>query len=128
MSFRMLPLAALLATMPAAAPAASIVLVAGGGLATTDAPATEAKLVTPFGIDFDRTGNAYLVELKGQRVLKIDARGRLTTFAGTGRLGSGGDGGPASSAELNGPHNLAVAPNGDVYIADTLNCRVRKID
>jgi DNA-binding beta-propeller fold protein YncE len=61
-------------------------------------------------------------------VLKIDAGGRFTTLAGTGRKGDGGDGGPASKAEFNGPHNLAVAPNGDVYVADTWNCRVRKID
>src|SRR5439155_5508609 len=128
MYFRTLLLAVLFAAMPPVAPAASIVLVAGGGPAATDAPATEAKLANPFGIDFDRTGNAYLVELKGQRVLKIDSRGRLKTFAGTGRLGGGGDGGPAEGAEFNGPHNLAVAPNGDVYVADTWNCHVRKID
>jgi DNA-binding beta-propeller fold protein YncE len=128
MSPRTLLMFALFAAMPAAAPAAHIVLVAGGGTSPTDVPASEAKLVTPFGIDFDRTGNAYLVELNGNRVLKIDARGRLTTFAGSGKKGFGGDGGPAASADLNGPHNLAVAPNGDVYVADTWNNRVRKID
>jgi sugar lactone lactonase YvrE len=110
------------------APAAKIVLVAGGGATATDVPATEAKLEAPFGIDFDAAGNAFVVELNGQRVLKIDPRGRLTTFAGTGRKGDGGDGGAAAKAEFNGPHNLAVAPNGDVYVADTWNCRVRKID
>lgn len=128
MSPRILLLSALFAAMPAAAPAAHIVLIAGGGTSPTDVPATEAKLVTPFGIDFDRTGNAFLVELNGNRVLKIDARGRLTTLAGSGKKGFGGDGGPAGSADLNGPHNLAVAPNGDVYVADTWNNRVRKID
>src|SRR5262245_27417510 len=125
---RTLLLTALFAEIPAAAPAAHIVLVAGGGSSPTNAPATEAKLTQPFGIDFDRTGNAFLVELNGHRALKIDARGRLTTLAGTGKKGEGGDGGPAASAEFNGPHNLAVAPNGDVYIADTWNNRVRKVD
>jgi DNA-binding beta-propeller fold protein YncE len=52
----------------------------------------------------------------------------VTTIAGTGREGSGGDGGPADRALLNGPHSLAVARNGDVFVADTWNNRVRKID
>src|SRR5215471_10210692 len=128
MSSRTHLIAALVLAMPAAASAAHTVLVAGGGSSPTDAPATEAKLVTPFGIDFDRNGNAFLVELNGNRALKIDARGRLTTLAGSGKKGFGGDGGPAAAAEFNGPHNLAVARNGDIYVADTWNNRVRKID
>ena len=59
---------------------------------------------------------------------KIDAKGVLTTVAGTGTKGDGGDGGPAAKAEFNGPHSLAVAPDGSVYLADTWNNRVRKID
>src|SRR5439155_20981358 len=114
MFVRALLLTGLLVPLPAVAPAAHIALVAGGGTSPTDVPATEAKLVQPFGIDFDRSGNAFLVELNGNRLLKIDARGRLTTLAGTGKKGFGGDGGPAATAEFNGPHNLAVAANGDV--------------
>jgi DNA-binding beta-propeller fold protein YncE len=128
MSPRTLLLVSLVVLVPAPTRAAHIVLVAGGGSSPTGVPATEAKLTQPFGIDFDRSGNGFLVELSGNRVLKIDARGRLTTIAGTGKKGSGGDGGPAANADFNGPHNLAVAPNGDVFVADTWNNRVRKID
>ncbi len=111
-----------------AASADKIVLVAGGGTGEDGVPAKDAKLKTPFGVDFDRQGNLYLVEMTGQRVRKIDTKGILTTIAGTGQKGDGGDGGPALKAEFNGMHNLAVAPNGDIYLADTWNNRVRKID
>src|SRR5207249_11724850 len=53
------------------------VLVAGGGSQGENVPATQAKLIQPFGIDFDRAGNFYLVELKGERVLKVDPKGTL---------------------------------------------------
>jgi len=128
MVLRSLLLIACVTLSASGALAAHVALVAGDGSSRTDVPATEAKLTQPFGIDFDRNGNAFLVELNGNRVLKIDARGRLTTLAGTGKKGVGGDGGPAANAEFNGPHNLAVAPNGDVYVADTWNNRVRKVD
>jgi sugar lactone lactonase YvrE len=106
-----------------------IVLVAGGGTAAGDAPATDVKLVAPFGVDFDRAGNLFLVEMGGgERVRKVDAKGQLTTIAGTGQKGFAGDGGPAAQAQFNGMHNLAVAPSGDIYLADTWNSRVRKID
>jgi sugar lactone lactonase YvrE len=89
----------------------------------------EAKLVEPFGIDFDRAGNAYLVELSGGRVLKVDGRGNVSTVAGAlKQKGDDGDGGPAEKARFNGMHNLAVATSGDIYLADTWNRKVRKID
>jgi DNA-binding beta-propeller fold protein YncE len=108
------------------AQAAKLVLVAGGG--SGDGPAREARLGTPFGVDFDRTGDLFLVEFTGQRLRKIDARGTLSTVAGTGEKGDAGDGGPATRARFNGMHSLAVAANGDVYLADTWNNRVRKVD
>lgn len=86
------------------------------------------EVESPFGVDFDRDGNLYLVELTGHRVKKIDRSGNVTTIAGTGRKGEAGDGGPAAEAELNGPHALALAPNGDIYVADTWNNRVRRIE
>ncbi|MBI3467384.1 MAG: hypothetical protein HY000_30615 [Planctomycetes bacterium] len=104
-----------------------VVLVAGGD-AVESGRATEAKLVGPFGVDFDRSGNAYIVEMTGLRVLKVNLRGDLSRISGTGKKGNSGDGKPALDAELNGPHSLAVAPNGDIYVADTWNNRVRKID
>jgi DNA-binding beta-propeller fold protein YncE len=108
--------------------AEKVVLVAGGGTKPDGSPATEAKLTTPFAVDFDKAGNLFFVEMTGQRVRKIDPKGILTTLGGDGEKGSGGDGGPAAKAQFNGMHHLAVAPNGDLYIADTWNNRIRKID
>jgi DNA-binding beta-propeller fold protein YncE len=108
--------------------AGKVVLVAGGGSGHDGVPATKARLEEPFGVDFDQAGNLYLVEMTGQRVCRIDRKGMLTTLAGTGRKGNGGDGGPALQAEFNSMHSLAVAPSGDVFVADTWNNRVRKID
>jgi DNA-binding beta-propeller fold protein YncE len=106
-----------------------LVLVAGGNKDDDGVAATEAKLRGPFAVDFDKAGNTYIAEMTGHRVRKIDAKtGVLTTIAGTGEKGDGGDGGPAAKAQFNSPHHLAVAANGDVYVADTLNNRVRKID
>lgn len=105
-----------------------VVLVAGGGQGGEGSPATEARLQAPFGVVFDRAENLYFVELTGQRVGCIKGNGILTTIAGSGAKGNRGDHGPARDAEFNGPHSLAIAPNGDLYIADTWNNRVRKID
>jgi DNA-binding beta-propeller fold protein YncE len=119
---------AALALSPAFARAEKLVLVAGGGTGGDGSPAAEAKLTTPFGVDFDRAGNLYFVEMTGHRVGKVDAKGVFTVVGGTGEKGDAGDGGPATKAQFNGMHSLAVAANGDVYVADTLNNRVRKID
>ncbi|MBI3882532.1 MAG: hypothetical protein HY301_21030 [Verrucomicrobia bacterium] len=109
--------------------AAKIVLVAGGAKDATGIPATEALLKEPFGTDFDKAGNAYIIEMmSGNRLLKIDSHGVLTHVAGTGKAGYSGDGGPALAAEFHGPHNLAVLPDGNVLIADTWNGHVRKVD
>jgi sugar lactone lactonase YvrE len=105
-----------------------VVLVAGGGDKDEGAKATESKLNMPFGVDFDAAGNLYFVEIDGHRVCRIDPQGVLTRIAGTGRKGLAGDGGPATNAEFNALHNLTLAKNGDIYLADTLNHRVRKID
>jgi DNA-binding beta-propeller fold protein YncE len=111
-----------------AKPIGKLVLVAGGGTREADVPATEAKLNQPFAIGFDRGNTFYLVELAGNRVLKVDAKGILTILAGTGKKGSTGDGGPARLATFNGMHSLAVGPDGILYVADTWSNRVRKLD
>jgi len=105
-----------------------VVLVAGGGTNEGNGLATEAKLQGPFGVDFDRFGNLYFVEMVGHRVGRVDAKGMLTIIAGTGRKSDGGDNGPALKAEFNGMHCLTVTPDGDVFLADTWNNRVRLID
>jgi sugar lactone lactonase YvrE len=105
-----------------------IVLVAGGGERGNGSPAVEAALASPFGVDFDRAGNMFLVEMTGQRVRKIDQSGLLTTVAGDGTKGSAGDGGPAASAQFNGMHNLTIGPDDTIYVADTWNNCVRAID
>ncbi len=107
---------------------ARLELVAGGGTGGDGSSATQAKLISPFGVDFDSAGTLYFVELVGSRVRRIGPDGRVTTLAGTGRY-EGGDGdGPAANSLLNGPHSLAVSARGDIFVADTWNNRIRKID
>jgi sugar lactone lactonase YvrE len=108
--------------------AGRLVLVAGGGTGVDGASADRAKLISPFGTGFDAEGTLFFVEMTGHRVRKIGPDGLVVTVAGSGQVGSGGDDGPAAKAELNGPHSLAVAKNGDVFVTDTWNNRVRKID
>ncbi|HWE40528.1 MAG TPA: hypothetical protein VG406_28530 [Isosphaeraceae bacterium] len=106
----------------------TIVLVAGGGEGGDGSKADRARLVAPFGVAFDRPGRISFVEMTSNKLRAIDRDGTLTTLAGDGEKGDRGDGGPASGARLNGPHSLAVGPGGDLYITDTWNNRVRKVD
>lgn len=106
-----------------------IVLVAGGTEDRDGIPALQAKLKEPFGAEFDRAGNLFIVEMaSGNRLLRMDARGALTRIAGLPEGGDAGDGGPALTAQFNGPHNIAVLPDGNVLIGDTWNGRIRKVD
>ena len=89
---------------------------------------TARKLESPFGVDFDKQGNMYIVELSGGRVHRLDPAGTLTTIAGNGTRGYSGDNGPARDATFNGMHNVAVTPAGDLYISDSWNHCIRKID
>jgi sugar lactone lactonase YvrE len=86
------------------------------------------KLVEPFGIAFDSAGNSYICEYKGEKITKIGADGSSTRFAGTGTASYSGDGGPSDAAGLNDPHGLVIGPDEQMYIADTLNNRIRKVD
>jgi sugar lactone lactonase YvrE len=115
-----------LAQRSTAAP--KVVLVAGNGQGVDGTPAISTKLESPFGVDFDRAGNLFLVEMTGQRVRKIGPDGMISTVAGDGAKGSRGDGGPASQAQFNGMHNLAIGPDDTIYVADTWNNCVRAID
>ncbi len=112
----------------ATANAQTLALVAGGG-SEVNGDATNCRVHAPFGVDFDRAGNRYIVEMAGgERVLKIDTAGKLSVFAGTGEKGDGGDGGSALGARFNGMHSLAIGAGGDIFIADTWNNRIRRIE
>ncbi len=91
-------------------------------------PATSAQLNAPFGVAVDSAGNVYIAEWSNHRVRKVSAGGVITTIAGIGIAGFGGDGGRATDAALNSPEGVAVDAAGNVYIADSFNNRVRKID
>ena len=106
-----------------------LVLVAGSGAKEDDAPAIETKLTAPFGVDFDGRGNLFLVEMAGgERVRKMGPDGLLHVIAGTGTKGFAGDGGLGREAQFNGMHSLAALPNGELFLADTWNQRIRHID
>ena len=85
------------------------------------------SLVYPRGSAADGSGNVYVADTLDNRVRRIGADGSVTTFAGSGTAGYGGDGGPAGSAMLTSPSAVAVDPAGNVYIADFGNNRVRKV-
>jgi sugar lactone lactonase YvrE len=91
--------------------------------------ATEAKLIEPFAVEFDAAGNLYIAEMQGHRIRVVGPDGRIGTVAGTGVAGAAGDGGAARLAQLNGLHDVRFSPrDGNLYIADTWNLRVRMID
>jgi len=107
--------------------AEKVVLVAGGGTGADGSKASEAKVVQPFSVAFDTGGNTLFVEMAGgERFRQIDAEGKLTTLAGTGKKGQ--KIGDAATAEFNGMHDLAVASDGAVYLADTFNNQIHKYD
>ena len=100
-----------------------------GGYSGDDGPATEAQLAHPFGIEVDGNGNLYIADSRNNRVRKVDAAsGTISTIAGTGERGYSGDGGPATEAQLSDLRGVAVDGDGNVYIADTDNHRIRKVD
>lgn len=91
-------------------------------------PATSAALYKPYRVVADRTGNVYIADFYNNRIRKVDTSGTITTVAGTGTQGYNGDGIPATTAQLSDPAAVAVDAAGNIYIADTWNNRIRKID
>ena len=92
-------------------------------------PATAAQFNTPFDIAFDKAGNLYIADNSAHNIRKVDASGTISTFAGIGGSpGFSGDGGPAIAAQLKDPCYLAFDDTGNLYIAEQLNYRIRKVD
>jgi uncharacterized protein (TIGR03437 family) len=109
---------------------AVITTVAGNGTLSYSGdggPATSAALGLPSDVAIDGSGNLYIVDRNNSRIRKVTPGGTISTFAGVGRLGFSGDGGPAVNAFLFQPTSIAVSAAGDVYIADTGNSRIRKV-
>jgi sugar lactone lactonase YvrE len=89
--------------------------------------AKNAQLSGPRGLAVDAAGNIYIADTGNHRIRKIDGSGNISTVAGSGERGFGGDGGPATSALLNSPVAVAVSPSGDLFIADAGNHRLRRV-
>jgi DNA-binding beta-propeller fold protein YncE len=93
------------------------------------APLSQAPLNGPRALDFDKAGNLWVALREGNAVYKLDlAAATIHHVAGTGKKGFDGNGGPARNATLSGPKGLAVAPDGNVYLADTESHSIRMID
>ena len=106
---------------------AKVECIAGCGEGPNPGPAALAKLIEPFGIAFDKEGNGYICEYKGQKLSKVTRDGFITTFAGSGTQGYRGDGAPARDAVFNDPHGLVIGKDQRLYVADTLNHCIRQI-
>jgi sugar lactone lactonase YvrE len=105
----------------------TITTVAGGG-PIDNGPATKSAVGFPSNVAVDGQGNFFISDLDHDVVRKIDSNGIITTVAGNGIAGFSGDGGPATEAHLNFPLGLAVDKNGNLYLADVANNRIRKVD
>jgi len=90
--------------------------------------ATEAELSGPSGVAIDASGNIYIADAGNGRIRKVITSGVISTIAGNGTVGYSGDGGAATAAELFYPTSVAIDGSGNVYIADTYNNFVRKMN
>ena len=99
------------------------------GFGGDDGPAVQAKLWAPRSVAVDGRGNLLIADTSNYRIRRVDARTRIiTTVAGIGEYGFSGDGGPAVAAQLNSPYGVAADSDGNFYIADTSNRRIRMVD
>lgn len=89
--------------------------------------ATASSLVEPQGLAVDQSGNLYIADPGDNRIRKVSTQGVITTFAGTGKAGFSGDGGPANQAQLSFPQSIAFDSKGDLIIADRVNNRLRMV-
>jgi sugar lactone lactonase YvrE len=138
MSFKMqrmanlfLILAVLLVGMPPAAAAEQEtfdVLIGPRAAGDGEAATGMSPLEYPLGIDFNRKGDAVVVELGGGRVHRLSRDGNLKVIAGSPTSGYAGDGGPARDALFADMHNVAIGTSGEIYISDSSNHAIRQID
>src|SRR5947208_1540428 len=99
------------------------------GFSGDGGPATAAELYLPAGVTFGAAGDLFIADQQNNRIRRVDATaGIITTVAGNGSAGFGGDGGPATAAQLNYPYSVGVDAAGNVLIPDTTNERLRRID
>ena len=115
-----------------AAGVTTLITSASAAAFTTNVPASTAYVVGQrvydnSGIALDAAGNLYVADSRDGRLCKIDTHGTLTTLAGNGAYGFGGDGGSALGAIIQGPAGMTQTPDGTLYFLDTLNTRVRAI-
>jgi hypothetical protein len=99
----------------------------GAGFAGDGGPPEKAKIFSVTDLKFDASGALYISD-SGNHRIRVIRSGVITTVAGSGRQGDGGDGGKALEAEFNTPQKIAVAKDGSLFIADRANHRVRKVD
>jgi sugar lactone lactonase YvrE len=90
--------------------------------------AVNAKLNSSSGVAVDSSGNVFIADAGNNVIRKVDVNGVITTLAGNGSAGYAGGGGAATNASLNQPHGVAVDSSGNVFIADTGNNVIRKMD
>ena len=98
------------------------------GFSGNGGAATAAQLAAPYGVAVDANGNVYIADFVNHQIRKVNISGVITTFAGTPALGFSGDGGAATSAQLNYPIGVAADGAGNIYIADNANHRIRKVN
>ncbi|MBM3757002.1 MAG: hypothetical protein FJW38_23840, partial [Acidobacteria bacterium] len=119
------------ATLRRVTPAGVLTNIAGGtgGFLGDNGPAVNARLLGVSGVATDSAGNLYVADTSNNRVRRIASISQtITTIAGGATSGFSGDGGPAASALLTDPRDVAVDRAGNIYIADTGNSRIRRID
>ena len=98
------------------------------GYAGDGGPATAALLNNPFDLAFDPASNLCFSDTYNHCIRRIDRNGVISTIAGTGESGFSGDGGPATQARMNQPYGIVIDRSGNIFIADRLNGRVRRVD
>src|SRR5262245_40525257 len=123
-------LAALPGVLRSQVPAGIISTYAGGGGSTQDGVlATNYRLFNPSDVALDASGNVFIVDSGNHKVLRVDRATQIvSTVAGTGSPGYNGDNIAATSAQLNDPIGIAFDAAGNLYISDTDNARIRRVD